>query len=350
VHYASIFSYLHESTLATAHKAQEQWSRILIEKPFGSSYNGAVELDKALQGFFNEDQIFRIDHYLAKEAVQNILSFRFANTLLRSAWSNEHIKDVTITMHESINVQDRGAFYDKVGALSDVGQNHLLQILALIAMDEPKTFTAGDVRSCRKTILEKLVPIDKTTVGERVIRAQYDGYRSTKGVDEYSNTETYFEFIAFLDTDAWRGVPFHIKAGKALKNDEVVVEVNFKEVGEGAFKTKGNSIILTVSPVQSMNITLNVKKPGHGFSIEENTLSFAWDEENRGIVNAYEKVLLDCIEGDQTLFTMTGEVLASWKFIASITDHWDTVPLQTYVEGSGGPAHSLSLHSLTHTI
>lgn len=339
LHYEDIFRSLHASALASV--SHPQWARILVEKPFGNDYDSAVALDTALSSLFAEDQIFRIDHYLAKEAIQNILSFRFANTLLRAVWNKEHIQAVKITMHESLNVSSRGAFYDTVGALRDVGQNHLLQILALIAMDEPQTFTAEHIRKNRAEILGKLVPFTQAEISSSVVRAQYDGYTDSEGVDDASTTETYFEFKTFIASEVWRGVPFFIRAGKAVRNDEVIVEVEFKEVAKGPFASAGNSIILTVSPVQSMNISLNVKHPGHGYNIENNTLSFAWDEENRGIVNAYEKVLLDCIEGDQTLFTKTSEVLASWKFISSIMNNWDEIPLQKYEQGSDGPSISI---------
>jgi glucose-6-phosphate 1-dehydrogenase len=341
-HYDTIFHHLHENQLA--HTTAQNWSRILIEKPFGNDYNSAHALGKSLSVLFAEDQIFRIDHYLAKEAIQNILSFRFANTLLRNSWNKEHIQEVRIFMHESINAEARGAFYDKVGALRDVGQNHLLQILALIAMDEPESFSAEHIRENRAKILSKLVPIQAESVESCVVRAQYAGYTSTQGVSEDSQTETFFEFKTFVDTETWRGVPFYIRAGKALKHDEVFVRIDFKKVAEGPFATEGNSIFLTVSPVQSMNITLNVKRPGHGYHIEQDTLSFAWDDNHRGIVNAYEKVLLDCIEGDQTLFTKTDEVLASWKFISSIMDSWERAPLQTYEQGSTGPSYSLCVN------
>lgn len=337
--YSAIFKYLYRKELAKP-GAATRWARILIEKPFGHDYASALELDTELSSLFAEEQIYRIDHYLAKEAVQNILSFRFANTLLRSSWNKNHIKEVRITMHESIDAASRGAFYDTVGALRDVGQNHLLQILALIAMDEPEEFTAEHIRERRAAILQKLVPFTSASASE-VVRGQYAGYTDIAGVALDSVTETYFEFKTTIDTDTWSGVPFYISGGKALRHEEVTVEIMFKEVATGPFVTKGNTIILTVSPVQSMNITLNVKKPGHGYTLEPNTLSFAWDEENRGVVNAYEKVLLDCIGGDRTIFTKTEEVLASWKFISSITDIWNDVPLQIYQQGSDGPEHSL---------
>lgn len=344
-HYEDIFRSLHASRL-TMRGTEENWGRILVEKPFGSNYTTAVELDRTLRSLFTEDQIFRIDHYLAKEAVLNILSFRFANTLLRSPWNKDHIKEVRITMHESLSAESRGAFYDTVGALRDVGQNHLLQILALITMDEPEVFDAEHIRTKRADLLGKLIPLTKETVASQAIRAQYEGFKETKGVSEDSQTETYFEFKTFIDAESWRDVPFYICAGKALRNDQVIVEIVFHDVTSGPFEPKekttvGNTIILTISPVQSMNITLNVKKPGHGYELETNTLSFAWDEDNEKKYSAYEKVLLDCIIGDQTLFTKTEEVLASWKFITSVTDNWENIPLQTYQQGSGGPEISL---------
>lgn len=343
--YESIFTHLHKSTLAVAQN-ENTWARILVEKPFGNDYTTAVALDAKLSSLFKEEQIFRIDHYLAKEAVLNILSFRFANSLLRSPWNKDFIEEVRITMHESINAASRGPFYDTVGALRDVGQNHLLQILALIAMEEPEEFTAEHIRSKRAQILKRLIPFTKETAEASVIRAQYENFRDTAGVDPASQTETYFEFKTYIDDETWRDVPFYISAGKALKQDQVIVEIRFRDVRSGPFipavkPTIGNSIILTISPIQSMNITLNVKKPGHGYSLETNTLSFAWDENNEKGYTAYQKVLLDCILGDQTLFTKTEEVLASWKFITSITDNWNTIALQTYEQGSEGPKDSL---------
>ena len=344
-HYSDIFKNFSENSLSLKDTPRECWSRLLIEKPFGSDYASAVALDKELLAVFDEDQIFRIDHYLAKEAVQNILSFRFANTLIRSVWNKEHIAQVNITMRESINVESRGSFYDAVGALRDVGQNHLLQILALITMEEPETFTSEHIRQNRASVLEKLTLFDDARIHDSVVRAQYEGFTETNGVDTNSTTETYFEFKVSIEDEQWSNVPFYISAGKALKNDEAIIEIIFKDVNTGPFKMSGNAIILTISPVQSMNITLNVKKPRHGYHIQPHTLSFAWDEENRGIVNAYEKVLLDCIEGDRTLFTTTREVLASWKFINSITNRWGVIPLQRYQQGTDGPEHTL--HSKT---
>ncbi len=331
-HYASIFALLSESGIAK--NTSNSWARMLIEKPFGHDKASAEALDASLSGLFSEDQIFRIDHYLAKEAVQNLLAFRFANTIVRNSWNKDHIHAVHIAMHESLDVSNRGAFYDKVGALKDVGQNHLLQLLALIAMDEPEVFDAAHIRKGRAEILKKLLPVADQT---HIVRAQYEGYKETPGVAPDSQTETYFSFRAFIDHTNWEGVPFYVQAGKGLKNDSVSITIDFKDVTKGPFSSSGNAIILTVSPVQSMNLTVNVKKPGHAFSIEEQTLSFAWDEDHQGVANAYEKVLLDCIDGDQTLFASTSEVLSSWEFIRSITEGWGSIPLLSYQQGSDGP-------------
>ncbi|MFT5849506.1 MAG: glucose-6-phosphate 1-dehydrogenase [Patiriisocius sp.] len=340
-YYETIFENIHQSKLTEDCSNGEGWARILVEKPFGHDLMTAQSLDAKLSSLFSEDQIFRIDHYLAKEAVQNILSFRFANTLMRSPWNNEHIKEVRITMHEEVDLEERGSFYDGIGALRDVGQNHLLQLLALIAMDEPSTFTAESIRENRAAILQKLVPFTDQTIQTQLKRAQYEGYTLTKGVAENSTTETFFALTAFVDTDAWRGVPFHIEAGKGMAKKGVSIEITFKDVATGLFETSSchtteNKVLLTISPEQAMGITLNAKMPGHGYQMESRTLSFDCSNSTEEI-SAYEKVLLDCISGDQTLFTQTKEVLASWTFISSILEQWEAVPLQTYPKGSEHP-------------
>lgn len=337
-YYDVIFKNLTAADLTTDCSDDEGWARILVEKPFGNDLATAQALDAQLSSLFKEEQIFRIDHYLAKEAVQNILSFRFANTLIRSAWHNEDIKEVRISMHESIDVANRGSFYDGIGALRDVGQNHLLQILALIAMAEPTGFNATAIRDKRAEVLEKLIPFTPETVSKQFCRGQYEGYRDAKGVAPDSDTETYFTLTAYLDDPRWAGIPFHIEAGKGMDENRVTVEIIFNDVTTGPFEdpsciTLGNRIHISISPKQTTEMILNAKAPGYGFNIEEQTLSILNLDLSKEIP-AYQKVLLDCIAGDQTLFTETREVLASWRFINSIFDKWDQVPLISYPKGS----------------
>lgn len=318
------------------------WTHILVEKPFGNNLDTARALDQQLAGLYTEEQIFRIDHYLAKEAVQNILSFRFANNLLKAPWNNHIIESVHITMSETIDVGHRPGFYEGVGALRDVGQNHLLQLLALVAMREPTEFTPNKIRTERARVLEALAPVREGDV----LRAQYDGYVANDEIPDDSQTETYFELKAEVNTPEWAGVPFYIRAGKALDRAEVSVRIKLRDVATGMFETTscastGNEILLTVQPEQAMSITLNAKAPGLGFQLEQRTMSVACDCAHEEISNSYERVLYDAIAGDQTLFTTTAEVLAAWQFVTPILETWHNTPLHIYEKGSVGPTDSI---------
>jgi glucose-6-phosphate 1-dehydrogenase len=342
--YQQIFSDL--KATKTAAEQGEAWTHILVEKPFGSNLATAQALDTQLAELYREDQIFRIDHYLAKEAVQNILSFRFANTLLRAPWNKDSIESVHIQMKETIDVGQRAGFYEGVGALRDVGQNHLLQLLTLVAMDEPESFSADSIRAERTKILQALQPVQTQSLNEVVIRGQYEGYKTNQAIPDSSQTERYFELKTYIDNQSWKGVPFYIQAGKALDTAEVSITIKLKDMATGLFKTEscqsvGNIITLTISPEQTISIALNAKSPGLGFQLETRTLSFVCEQGENEIKNSYEKVLFDSITGDQTLFTRTEEVLAAWKFITPILDNWHSLPLHTYQKGSAGPTESI---------
>ena len=344
-YYGQIFSDLKDTSVAD--EAPDRWTHILVEKPFGHDLETAQELDQKLASLYREDQIFRIDHYLAKEAVQNILSFRFANTLLQASWNKDSVESVHIKMHEKIDVGDRTGFYEGVGALRDVGQNHLLQILALVALREPQEFTVDAVRAARSEVLEALAPADLEKLNETIVRAQYECYEAKTDSGEDSQTETYFSLKTKINLPEWEGVPFCIEAGKALAEAEVSVTIKLKDVATGLFETKsclsvGNEIKLTISPEQTIDITLNAKSPGLGYQLETRTLSFTCQKGEEEIKNSYEKVLYDSIIGDQTLFTQTSEVLAAWKYITPILENWHTLPLHTYEKGSNGPDVTLA--------
>ena len=342
--YKQIFTDLKNTK--TADEEEPAWTHVLVEKPFGNNLETAKELDMLLANLYREDQIFRIDHYLAKEAVQNILSFRFANTLTQVPWNKNSIESVYIKMAEKIDVGDRAGFYEGVGALRDVGQNHLLQLLALVAMREPATFDVEAIRTNRAEVLKALKPISSETISETSLRAQYNNYTTDNKISDDSTTETYFELKAELELEEWKGVPFYIQAGKALDVAEVSIRIILKDIATGLFETrsclsKGNVITLTISPEQKIAITLNAKSPGLGYQLESRTLSFICDKGTNEIKNSYEKVLYDSITGDQTLFTNTKEVLAAWEYITPILEHWQTLPLHTYQKGSSGPEKTL---------
>jgi len=342
--YENILTDLKETN--TAAEFDGTWTHILVEKPFGHNLSTARKLDTLLAELYREDQIFRIDHYLAKEAVQNILSFRFANSLMQAPWNKDLIKSVHIKMFEQIDVGDRAGFYEGTGALRDVGQNHLLQLLALVTMPEPESFAVESIRGSRIEILKSLRLFSPEAIENSVLRAQYVGYKADDTIPNDSQTETYFELKVVLDHPSWNGVPFFIQAGKALDTSEVSIEITLKDVASGLFETQsclsiGNKILLTISPEQKIAITLNAKSPGLGYQLESRTLSFTCDKNTNEIKNSYERVLYDSIIGDQTLFTRTEEVLAAWEFITPILDVWKKLPLHTYEKGSSGPDKSL---------
>lgn len=342
--YESVFDHLAKSGLTIPCGGDEGWTRVLVEKPFGRDLATAQALDAKLGKLFQEEQIFRIDHYLAKETVQNIISFRFANALFEPVWNTDSVDSVTIRMWETIGVGQRGSFYEDVGALRDVGQNHLLQMLALTAMDDPKILAADAIRSARLDILKKLKPITGAALHDRVVRGQYESYRMEQSVAAASETETFFRVMAHVDTKRWRGVPFILEAGKKLAENKVEIVVRFKEpvscVCPAEDQHHQNELTIRIQPDEGIILKFWAKKPGLEMDLEPRNLSFFYKEsaEDKQLPDAYEKVLYDCIRGDQTLFASTDEVAASWRFITPILETWQDVPLQTYADGSRGPA------------
>ncbi|MDE2226761.1 MAG: glucose-6-phosphate dehydrogenase [Patescibacteria group bacterium] len=350
--YETIFTHLAASELTKPCGPNEGWTRVIIEKPFGNNEKSAKALDKRLSQLFKEEQIYRIDHYLAKEMFQNILAFRFFNNLFEDRWGKDLIETIYAREWENIGVEHRGAFYDAVGALRDVGQNHLLQMAALTTMDQPENLTAESIRKKRADILKTFIPPTTQDVKRNTFRAQYEGYGSIKGVKRHSDTETYFRAKAFLSHPKWQGVPIIMEAGKRLlppkKKEEITeIEVVFRhpqpclcaslsEEGAAGRHYK-NSLIFRQDPKEGITIRFWSKKPGHVLKIEERTFEFNLRDTNSTGQKAqyteeYEKLLLDCIAGDQTLFVSSGEVVSSWRFIDPIITAWDkgVVPLKHY--------------------
>lgn len=334
--YESILVHLYKSGLTNPCSEDEGWTRVLVEKPFGNDIETAKKLDKKLAELFDENQIFRIDHYLAKEALQNILSFRFANSLFEPLWNRNHIDKVHICLYEKIGVGSRGATYDGIGALKDVGQNHVLQMLALIAMEPPATFNADNIRKERALVLSKLLPITEKNINAQVVRGQYDGYRQEAGVKEYSQTETYFRIESHINNARWKNVPFYLESGKSLSDTRTEINVYFKnQKNDHTYEDRQNVLTFRIQPDELIRIRFWVKTPGFTMDVEPKTLKFKYSDfpPHAALPDAYERVLYDAIVGDQTLFTSTDEVLYAWKYITSILNSWHAVPLTIYNKG-----------------
>lgn len=332
----------------TASDSTKNWTRIVVEKPFGTDEHSARAIDEYLANHFTEEQIYRIDHYLAKEMLQNILTFRFSNTLFEIPWGKDFIARVDIRLLESIGAEKRGSFYDATGTLRDVGQNHLLQMLALIAMEHPQSFDADAIRTKRREILNYLETPTDEDVALYSTRAQYKGFRDIKGVRPDSQTETYFCTRAMLNHAKWDGVPFYLEGGKRLGAPvkEIVISLKHPQpclCPPGAHHT--NEIVIRLEPKEEIVVEFWVKKPGFEYETERRDLRFQLRE--RGAVTQYteeyEKLLLDCLNGDQTLFITTEEIRSMWRYIDPIVDAWsrNVVPLQTYTPDIGMSGNTL---------
>lgn len=343
-YYKTILENLSASGLTVPCVSEEGWTRILVEKPFGSDAKAARELDEFLARLFREEQIFRIDHYLARETMQNILSFRFSNAIFEPLWSNNYIERVEIKLLEKEDVGERGTFYDELGALRDVGQNHILQMLALVAMGHPQKFEAGPIRRERAKILAALREIKLDETAKYTVRGQYSGFRKLGGVKRDSKTETYFMAEVYIDNARWSGVPFYLEGGKGLIENRVEINIFFKAVAPCFCPPPHeehhhqNMLSFQVKPREQISVRFWAKKPGVTFDIAPHNLSFEYKAGNapETRADAYEKVLFDCIRGEQMLFATSEEVEAAWRFIMPILEGWskEKAPLRIYKKGS----------------
>ncbi len=335
--YEPILNNLSVSGLTIPCSDDTGWTRVLVEKPFGKNLKSSEDLDKLLSSLFKEEQIYRIDHYLGKDMIQNILQFRFANNLFEDSWNNASVEKVEIRLHEKVGVEKRGVFYDGIGALRDMGQNHLLQMLSLIAMDAPKSFDPTSIRESRAKILEKLPKYTPEQASKYSYRGQYRGYTDIAGVAKDSKTETYFKIKTYINSNRWEGVPFTLESGKRMGETLKEIVVTFKHPSPCLCKDDkhfNNQIIFRLEPKEEILVTLYAKKPGLKNEIEEKKIHFVYGE---GIVklkyiDAYEKLLYDAIEGDQTLFASSREVAAMWQFTDPFVDTWakNNNPLEIY--------------------
>ncbi len=339
--YENIFRRLAASGLTDACSDADGWTRVLVEKPFGDDQATARELDTLLGSLFREEQVYRIDHYLAKEMLQGIMNFRFTNNLFETEWNRSAIERIDITLLESIGVEKRGAFYDAVGALRDVGQNHLLQMLALVTMDQPASSSPRDIREARADLIDSLPMMSAGEVADHTFRAQYEGYRDIDGVAPDSRTETYFKIRTRLTGPRWAGVPVTMESGKRIGPACKRIVVTFRHPSECLCEQHAhltNKVVFTLEPSDRIEIVFYAKRPGFDIEVEERRFSFFLYEksEKAQYVEEYGKLLYDAFRGDQTLFVSTREVDAGWRFIDPIVEAWGSgqVPLHTYVPDS----------------
>jgi glucose-6-phosphate 1-dehydrogenase len=335
----------------------EGFTRLIVEKPFGYDLKTARALNKDLQEYFKESQIYRIDHYLGKETVQNLLVTRFSNSIFEPLWNRNYIRHVEITNAESIGVEKRGGYYDKSGALRDMFQNHLLQVVSLVAMEPPLEATAEEIRNEKVKALKALrIMNDEQTLYDNTIRGQYGaaeingekikGYREEEGVDPESLTETFAAIKFYIDNWRWKGVPFYVRTAKRMPTKVTEVVIHFKSTPHSLFvgANKDNKLIIRIHPDEGIMMKFGVKVPGQGFIVEEANMDFYYSQLTRNrVMGAYERLLLDAMQGDATLYARGDEVEAAWRFVDPILDYWQNgkdVRMYGYAAGVWGPENS----------
>lgn len=333
------------------------WHRVVVEKPFGHGLASAQELNRELTRFAGEQQVFRIDHYLGKETVQNILMFRFSNSLFERIWNRDSVDHVQITVGEKQGVGERGGYYEEAGALRDMVQNHLLQVLALVSMEPPVSLRPEAIRDEKVKLLNSVQPLSSEGVEQQVVRGQYfagmvdghpqPGYRQESKVKPDSNVETYVALQLFVDNWRWSGVPFYLRTGKCLPFGASEIRVQFRPTpnvlfaAECAQRLDANSLTLRLQPNEGITLRFNGKVPGTSLQVRPVRMQFSYDAEFGAYTpEAYERLLLEAIAGDATLFIRRDEVETAWRFVDSIREAWDGKPLSNrefYAAGTWGP-------------
>ena len=333
------------------------YKRLIIEKPFGTDLKSAKELNKNLLNYFSEDQLYRIDHYLGKETVQNMLVTRFSNGIFEPIWNRNFIHHVEITSAETLGVEDRGGYYDHSGAMRDMVQNHLMQLVGYVAMEPPVVIEADAIRNETLKVFQSLRPITEAEVAKNVIRGQYIqsihskepvvGYREEHGVDPLSKTETYLAMKFFIDNFRWAGVPFYIRTGKKLPARVTEVVIHFKNTPHHLFgntdnaDSMNNQLVLRIQPDEGILLKIGMKVPGAGFHVQTVNMDFHYSElSDIYLPSAYGRLLLDCMQGDATLYSRGDAVEKAWEFVQPILNAWQNnpeIPVYGYPAGTWGP-------------
>ena len=361
IHYMAVapnlFSVIAENISKNNLGTPDDCTRIVIEKPFGNDLESAKSLNKLLTNLFLEEQIYRIDHYLGKETVQNIMAFRFANSILEPLWNRNYIEHVQISVTEQLGVEGRGGYYETSGALRDMIQNHILQLLCLIAMEPPVSFNAEEVRSKKTDVLKAMRRFTAADMRYRAIRGQYSsgwmkgveepGYKQEKGVNPDSNTETYAALKFYIDNWRWQGVPFYIRTGKRLAQSASIITISFRELSHFIFpeevmeNKQQNRLIISIQPEMSIRIQVQAKRPGLDMVLNPVDLVFDYESTYTSYTpEAYETLLLDIMQGDQTLFMRGDQVEAAWDLLMPVLHTWTTkksLSFPNYAAGSWGP-------------
>lgn len=344
-----------------ADESNERWRRIIIEKPFGRDLESARELNWTLHQSFDEHQIYRIDHYLGKETVQNIMAYRFGNGTVEPIWNHRYIDHVQITVAESLGVEDRASYYEEAGALRDMIVNHLLAVLSVVAMEPPNSFNADAIRDEQIKVLKAIQPFDPEQVLRAAVRGQYgegiqdnderaDAYRDEPGIPEDSSTETYVAMKLMIDSWRWAGVPFYLRTGKRMSKrySEVVVQYKyapnmmFRDVTKRRKDIGPNQLILHIQPYEGISMQFNAKIPGTEFQVSQVCMDFDYEDYfgKSSSASGYETLLFDCLRGDATLFKRADNIEVCWKLVQPILDLWQALPprgFPNYPSGSWGP-------------
>ena len=347
-------------------KMEGKQSRVILEKPFGRDLDSAIKLNNALHKHWDESQIWRIDHYLGKETVQNLLAFRFGNGIFEPIWNRNYIQHIQITVAEEIGVEKRGDYYDKSGALRDMFQNHIMQVLSYLCMEAPGSFDAESIRNCKVEVIKSITPMTEEEVQKNVIRGQYGAgeiknektvpYRDEENVDKSSNTETFIAVRLFIENWRWSGVPIYIRTGKHLKEKMAKVIVHFKRAPKKLFKivdteeVHSNELRFYLQPKQAVSLVLKAKLPGSRMALQPVKMSFdyqeSFDEKDGGKSTGYEILLYDAMMNDPTLFSRADLIEHAWKVAKPIQDLWSKNPPQdfpNYTAGSWGPDSAYKL-------
>jgi glucose-6-phosphate 1-dehydrogenase len=342
------------------HRSTDGWTRLIVEKPFGHDLQSAQELNVLLHKHFDETEIFRIDHYLGKETVQNMLALRFANGIFEPIWNRQFIDHIQVTVAETLGIEGRADYYEHAGAIRDIFQNHLLQLIALTAMEPPIDFTADSIRNEKVKVLKAI----HTPGPKHVVRGQYGrgyiegqevlGYREEDGVDPASMTETFVAAKLFVDNWRWADTPIYVRAGKRLARRETTIAIHFKRAPHPPFEEaaaeglRPNVLLIHIQPDEGVSLAIGAKVPGQGLQIRTVHMDFLYGGAFRtDLPEAYERLLIDCMRGDASLFTREDEVIEQWQLVDAIVAHWrrDRPAFPNYAAGAWGPPSS---HELLH--